>query len=146
MLSISHPLSSLSSSYLPLPSLAEAVTGDLTYYSPALGACGKTSGDNDDVVSIAHALFDAGSTGSDPNSNPLCGRRLRARRVDERLNAMRSIDLSVVDRCVGCQPTDIDVSPGAFAKLADPDRGRVLVTWAWLGSTPTATSRGAAAS
>ena len=38
----------------------------------------------------------------------------------------------------GCQPTDLDVSPGAFAQIADPAKGRVDVTWAWLSPTPTA--------
>ena len=32
----------------------------------------------------------------------------------------------------GCEPTDIDVSPAMFEKMADPDLGRVPVTWAWL--------------
>lgn len=32
----------------------------------------------------------------------------------------------------GCQPTDLDVSPAMFNKMANPDLGRVLVTWAWL--------------
>jgi hypothetical protein len=32
----------------------------------------------------------------------------------------------------GCQPTDLDVSPAMFDKLADHDLGRVKVTWAWL--------------
>lgn len=34
-----------------------------------------------------------------------------------------------------CKPKDIDLSPGAYGKLADPDRGRVDVTWAWLSPT-----------
>jgi hypothetical protein len=32
----------------------------------------------------------------------------------------------------GCEPTDIDVSPAMFDKMANHDLGRVLVTWAWL--------------
>jgi hypothetical protein len=32
----------------------------------------------------------------------------------------------------GCEPTDLDVSPAMFKRMADPDLGRVLVTWAWL--------------
>ena len=36
----------------------------------------------------------------------------------------------------GCQPTDLDVSPGAFKKLADPALGRTRVTWAWLPPVP----------
>ncbi len=42
------------------------------------------------------------------------------------------MDLTVVDRCVGCKSTDIDVSLSVFKKLADEDLGRVLVTWSWL--------------
>ena len=32
----------------------------------------------------------------------------------------------------GCQPTDLDVSSGAFSQLADQALGRVTVTWAWI--------------
>lgn len=118
---------------LPLPSGAEVYHGDLTYYGPGLGACGITSGDNDDIVAIAHALFDSQSQGSNPNANPLCGRMLRAQRFDSRVGKTVSLDLKVVDRCVGCQPTDLDVSPGAFNKLADPELGRVHdMSWAWI--------------
>ncbi len=68
-------------------------TGDLTYYGPGLGACGVTSSDSDNIVSISHIVFDAASTGSDPNANPLCRHKLRAVRDGN------SIDLTVVDRC-----------------------------------------------
>ena len=83
--------------------------------------------------------------GSDPNANPLCRLQIRAQRFHEQAGGMRSVDLTVVDRCVGCQPTDLDVSPGAFAQLADPDRGRVRVTWAWLNPVPTGASPSASA-
>ena len=158
--------------------------GDLTYYDPGLGACGKVSKDGDDVVSVSHFVFDAVGRGiSDPNGNGLCGRKIRAVREG------RSVDLVVVDRCmysfpfacqiernqflcsfieqwilrvyrmlqdiiysmpmltmirhdtgVGCQPTSIDVPPATFAKLANPDLGRVDVTWAWLAPIPTISS------
>lgn len=32
----------------------------------------------------------------------------------------------------GCEPTDLDVSPAMFDKMADHDLGRVTMTWAWL--------------
>lgn len=117
---------------LPLPDGAETYTGDLTYYNPALGSCGITSTDNDPIVAVSHYTYDAMQKGSDPNQNPLCGRKIRAQRVNEKTGKQVSIDLTVVDRCTGCQPTDIDVSPAMFSKMADPDLGRVLVTWAWL--------------
>lgn len=133
---------------LPLPNNTDHHTGDLTYYSPGLGACGVDSTDNDAIVSVSHYVFDAVQTGSDPNQNPLCGRKIRATRVDERTGKQVSIDVKVVDRCkclhwvgssipltwtgTGCEPTDLDVSPAMFDKMADHDLGRVTMTWAWL--------------
>ena len=81
---------------------------------------------------MSHFLFDREQSGSDPNQNPLCGKMIRAERFDEEAGAKRSVDLKVVDRCTGCQPQDLDVSPGAFGRLASMDLGRVRVTWAWL--------------
>ncbi|KAF2877672.1 RlpA-like double-psi beta-barrel-protein domain-containing protein-containing protein [Massariosphaeria phaeospora] len=120
---------------LPLPDGAQTFTGELTYYAPGLGACGKTSGDSDAIVSISHFTFDAVQKGGNPNQNPLCGRKIRAQRKNG--GKQVSVDLTVVDRCMntlrtGCAPTDIDVSPAMFKKLANPDLGRVTVAWAWL--------------
>jgi hypothetical protein len=116
-----------SSQNLPLPGgNGGPFTGDLTYYAPGLGACGVTSTDSDKIVAISHIVFDAASTGSDPNANPLCGKKIRARRND------KSVDLTVVDRCTGCQPKDIDVTIDTFGDLADVAQGRVLVEWNWL--------------
>ncbi|KAJ9627558.1 hypothetical protein H2204_009597 [Knufia peltigerae] len=116
---------------LPLPSgNGGPYTGDLTYYGPGLGACGVTSKDSDKIVAISHTVFDAVSTGSDPNQNPLCGKKIRARRDN------KSVDLTVVDRCVGCKPTDLDVTIDTFAILADVDLGRVNVEWNWLENVP----------
>ena len=117
---------------LPLPSNhGGPYTGDLTYYEPGLGACGVTSSSSENIVSIPHSVFDAAQTGSDPNQNPLCGRKLRVKRYKEGVGE-RSVDLTVVDRCVGCQPTDIDTTTSVFQKLADIDLGRVTVQWAWI--------------
>jgi hypothetical protein len=67
-----------------------------------------------------------------PNNNPLCGKKIRVVRFDERVNANRSIDVTVVDRCVGCKAVDLDMSPSAFDVVANPDLGRVTGSWAWL--------------
>jgi hypothetical protein len=116
---------------LPLPSgNGGPYTGDLTYYAPGLGACGVTSQNSDKIVAISHIVFDAVSVGSNPNANPLCGKKIRARRDD------KSVDLTVVDRCTGCQPKDLDVTIDTFAELADVDLGRVLVEWNWLDNVP----------
>lgn len=78
------------------------------------------------IVAVSHILFDAAANSSDPNSNPLCGRMIRVQRDG------KSVDVEVVDRCVGCESEDLDLSPGAFEKLADEALGRVEGTWAWL--------------
>jgi expansin (peptidoglycan-binding protein) len=104
----------------------------LTYYGTGLGACGITSQDTDAICAVSEVVFDAAATTSNPNQNPLCGRRIRIQRFDARVAANVSIDVTVVDRCVACQPDDLDLSPSAFAKLADQDLGRVKGTWAWL--------------
>ena len=117
---------------LPLPDgHGGPFSGELTYYAPGLGSCGVTSSASQNIVAVAHSLYDAVQTGSDPNQNPLCGRKIRARRVKEG-SGERSVDLTVVDRCTGCKPTDLDVSLSVFETLADQDLGRVQVTWNWL--------------
>ena len=89
-----------SSQNLPLPTKSKIYQGDLTYYAPGLGSCGITSTDGDDICAVSHVLFDAVSEGSNPNTNPLCGLKIRANRYDERVKAQRSLDLTVVDRCM----------------------------------------------
>lgn len=144
-LSASH----IPNSALPLPTVGQIFTGQLTYYDPGLGACGISSSNTEMVVSLPHAVFDASAVGANPNNNPLCGRTLRATRTDERTGKLASVDLKVVDRCecltlwfficflmfvqgVGCAATDIDVSPSAFQVVANPALGRVNVQWAFL--------------
>ncbi|KAI9928418.1 hypothetical protein ASPWEDRAFT_181996 [Aspergillus wentii DTO 134E9] len=122
-----------SHSNLPLPtSHGGPYTGDLTYYDPALGSCGISSSSSDHICAVSHKLFDAASKGSNPNENPLCGLKLRLRRNGE------SVDVKVVDRCVGCKETDLDVSRAVFNQVADLDLGRVVVEWAWLEDSPIA--------
>lgn len=126
---------------LPLPSNHGVFTGDLTYYGPGLGACGVTSSDSDAIVSVSHITFDAAGAnrgaGGNPNENPLCGKRIRIQRDYKEEGGSggggnRSVDVTVVDRCTGCQPADLDVTISVFTQLAPEDSGRVLMSWAWL--------------
>lgn len=84
---------------IPLPQNSKRHDGDLTYYAPGLGACGITSSDSDSIVAISQLVFDAVQKGSNPNANPLCGKKIRASRYNEKDRAQRSVDLTVVDRC-----------------------------------------------
>lgn len=122
------------SSDLPLPSNTATFTGDLTYYEPGLGACGVTSTGTDDIVAVSHIIFDAASTGSNPNANPLCGKVIRIVRdfSESGKSGNSSVDVTVVDRCTGCAATDLDVTLSVFTKLALEAEGRVEMSWAWL--------------
>jgi expansin (peptidoglycan-binding protein) len=40
-----------------------------------------------------------------------------------------TVVVRVVDKCPGCAKGDLDLSREAFAQIADPERGRVAVTW-----------------
>jgi hypothetical protein len=113
---------------ISFPTSGTTFTGDGTYYDPGLGACGITSGADDMVVAIGWALFDALANGtSNPNLNPACGRKILAHREGEE----ETVEVEVVDRCVGCGVDDLDFSLTAFEKIAEEWEGRVKVVWAW---------------
>jgi len=104
-------------------------TGDGTFYATGLGACGITNVDTDFICAVSHSLFDGfeGYTGGNPNSNPVCGRKITATYQG------KSVTVTVTDRCVGCALHDLDFSPSAFDNLAAESIGRLKgVTWSWV--------------
>ncbi|AEO68335.1 uncharacterized protein THITE_52547 [Thermothielavioides terrestris NRRL 8126] len=105
---------------------AASTSGRFTYYNPGLGACGYTNTDSDYVVALSHADFDPSTPNGNPNENPLCGKKLRAA-----YNG-KTVDVTVVDRCVACNSGDLDLSPAAFSALADLSVGVLQGTWNWL--------------
>lgn len=100
-------------------------SGEGTYYSTGLGACGETSVDTDYIVAISHELFDQYTPNGNPNKNTLCGKKIQASYEG------KSVEVTVVDRCEGCAYYDLDFSPSAFADIADMDLGRIDITWDW---------------
>jgi len=119
---------------LPLPTNNGVFTGDLTYYSPGpgYGACGYENKPSDSICAVAHALWDSQLTSTNPNDNPLCGKMIRITRYNEAPGANRSVDVKVVDKCMGCEPMDLDLSIDMFTTLAAEGLGRVVGSWAWL--------------
>lgn len=113
-----------------MPSMSPSgggLVGQATYYEPGLGACGKTSGASDRVVAVSHTMFDKHATSGDANANALCGRKIKASYKG------KSTLVTVVDRCVGCSPLDLDFSPAAFADLAATDVGRLSdLKWSFV--------------
>ncbi|KAM6498182.1 RlpA-like double-psi beta-barrel-containing domain containing protein [Amanita muscaria] len=113
-----------------LPSfLVGTQTGQGTYYSTGLGACGITNQDTDYIAAVSHILFDAfpGYNDVNPNSNPICNRKVQVHYQG------KSVTVAITDRCEGCALTDLDFSPSAFDQLADPSVGRLSgMTWVWI--------------
>ena len=118
---------------VPLPSRDGPFEGALTFYDPGLGACGKTSGSDEMVVAVSRAVWDSAQEGGNPNSNPLCGRKIRVE-MGSKGDKKRSsgVEARIVDRCVGCAAADLDVSRAVFRNLANEDDGRVLAKWDWV--------------
>lgn len=119
---------------LPLPTNRGIFTGDLTYYSPGpgYGSCGYQNTSTEAICAVSHIIFDAASTSSNSNDNPLCGKMIRITRFDPTVGSNRSVDVEVVDRCVGCAAMDLDLSLSMFTSLAEEAQGRVVGSWAWL--------------
>lgn len=107
----------------------DTFTGQLTFYDVGLGACGGTNSDSDMIAAASMLLYDGfdGYTGGNSNNNPICGKQVQITFEG------KSIVVTIVDRCVGCAREDLDLSPTAFALLANRDRGRVSgATWHFL--------------
>ncbi|KAI0165824.1 RlpA-like double-psi beta-barrel-protein domain-containing protein-containing protein [Xylariaceae sp. FL1272] len=106
--------------------IAGTFSGDLTYYAPGLGACGVTNLESDSIVAISKTLYDQYTPGTNPNLNTLCGKQIQITIGD------KSTIVTVEDRCEACAVDDLDVPVAVFSQLADPNAGRVQMSWVWL--------------
>lgn len=100
-------------------------SGQGTYYDTGMGACGFVSSDLDYIVAISKDLFEPHNVNGNPNKNTLCNKKIRA------FYGGNSVDVTVVDQCMGCKTNDLDFSPSAFSQLASKDLGRIDITWEW---------------
>ncbi|KAI0883774.1 barwin-like endoglucanase [Annulohypoxylon maeteangense] len=102
---------------------ALAYSGDMTYYAPGLGACGKYNNQNDHIVALAPAQY---GYDANPNNAKVCGKKIKIS------YGGKSATATVVDKCPECLSGSIDVSPAVFKQLASLDKGRVKVTWNYV--------------
>jgi heme exporter protein D len=94
-----------------------------------------------DIRSFALTSISSGYDGSNPNTNPLCNKKIVASckprtpsqcLIIELLSDQgKSTTVTVTDRCQACATTDLDFSPAAFDDLANPALGRIDITWSW---------------
>ncbi|KAL8372286.1 hypothetical protein RB595_001869 [Gaeumannomyces hyphopodioides] len=108
---------------------APHANAELTHYEPGMGACGVNSGAGELVAAMPHGLFDAKTPGGNPNKNPLCGKKLKVKGP----GGKGEVVVVVVDRCPACKGNSLDLSPPAFAALADLGVGRIKgASWTML--------------
>ncbi|KAK5989238.1 hypothetical protein PT974_10744 [Cladobotryum mycophilum] len=92
-------------------------SGDLTYFTPGLGACGWQSKSSDYIVAISSQIW---------ANRGHCGKHIKVH------YGSRTIDVTVVDECPGCSAGSLDLSPSAFqAVVGSLGPGRVHATWNW---------------
>ncbi|KAF8507575.1 expansin family protein [Hysterangium stoloniferum] len=104
-------------------------TGQGTFYATGLGACGIVNADTEYIAAVSKLLYDVvpGYFGTNPNNNPICGKKVKATYQG------KSVTVVITDRCEACRPTDLDFSPSAFNTLADPAIGRLSgVSWTFV--------------
>lgn len=109
----------------PSTSTGGEFSGEGTYYDPEMGACGIVNSGDEKVVAISQYLFDKYTPNGNPNKNSLCGKKINASYEG------KTVEVTIVDRCVGCKEHDLDLSPSAFADIADKGLGRIDITWEW---------------
>ncbi|KAI9227586.1 MAG: RlpA-like double-psi beta-barrel-protein domain-containing protein-containing protein, partial [Piptocephalis tieghemiana] len=98
-------------------------SGLATYYAPGLGACGFTSKDSQMVAAVSGDLY-----GNNPNTSPFCKKKARVSAGG------KSITVTLVDKCPGCESTSLDLSSTAFVKLFNStDAGKVPIKWTVVG-------------
>jgi len=91
-------------------------TGQGTFFTPGLGACGITNSDADLIAAASQALFD-----SDPD---ICGKTVNVN------FGGNTVNVAITDRCSSCAATDLDFSSTAFSQLADVSVGLITgMTW-----------------
>jgi len=94
----------------------------LTWFNPGLGACGGHNGDNDFIIAISHIIWNGGSHCGDTVTISYRG---------------KSVQATVVDECMGCDPNHIDLSPGLLHHIAGPGTDMVSdASWSFGGAPP----------
>jgi len=103
-------------------------SGDLTYYTAALGACGY---ETDGYTELGIAL-PFGFMGTASNSNAYCNMTLEVTYGDTTVTA------TVIDKCMGCTGESIDLTQALYGSLGiEESLGRVQGSWKFTGPQTT---------
>ena len=109
--------------------------GDVTFYSEwktGPGSCGFPVDSNQYKVAALSSKYmqlPAGMT--NPNKHPICG----SQNCILLKGPAGAMVVKVSDTCAGCKDDDVDVADDAYANLATPDAGRVIMQWKFVDCT-----------
>lgn len=112
--------SSGSSSSGDNPAAGKSFTGEMTYFTPGMGACGHESSESEKMVAISQTLFDQYTPNGNPNKNPLCGQTVSITGADG-----SSHEATIWDRCVGCAEADLDMPQSFFDVVTKDKDGKI---------------------
>ncbi|KAK9710212.1 hypothetical protein K7432_008583 [Basidiobolus ranarum] len=101
------------------------ISGYGTYFTPYQDACSKNGESSSEFEMIAaSSRFEIGlKTGENTEQAAMCGKCIKVQ------GPKGSVIVKIRDICPSCRRGDIDLTEAAFKKIADPDQGRVKVTW-----------------
>lgn len=93
--------------------------GEGTYYdADGSGNCGFPATPEDLLVGAMNH--------TDYAASAACGACAAIKGIDG------TVTVRIVDQCPECKPGDIDLSPQAFQKLANLEKGRIPITWEYI--------------
>ncbi|PWN45956.1 barwin-like endoglucanase, partial [Ceraceosorus guamensis] len=91
-----------------------------TYYlqKGVAGACGKVNSEEALIIALPSAMYAGGKH---------CGRKVK---ITRKGGKGQTVTATVADECPTCTTsTSLDLSKGAFAKIATKEEGQVDIEW-----------------
>ncbi|PWN46883.1 hypothetical protein IE53DRAFT_365088 [Violaceomyces palustris] len=108
--------------------LGNLFSGQGTFFTPGLGACGETDDEGSMIVAVSDDIFSKYNRNGNPNLNTLCNAQIRIHYKG------KTVLVRATDCCPTCNPTSLDLSPAAFNQLESPDVGVLRgMTWEFTG-------------
>ncbi len=99
-------------------------SGEATFYGGVAGSAGGNCG-----LPVAAGDFNhAAMNHTDYNNSQACG---ACAQVTSKATG-KSVIVKIVDRCPECKPGDIDLTQQMFAKIDNPTKGRIAITWKYV--------------
>ncbi|SAM07216.1 hypothetical protein [Absidia glauca] len=106
-----------------LQRVAGKYAGKATFFRPAdeggpTGSCGPHETDDDMIVALNLHQY-----GNENKVSDWCFKKVLITHND------KSVTATITDACPGCQDKSLDLTPGVFNKLANPDEGVIDIHW-----------------